>query len=463
MPFIFYDFETTGLSKQFDQFVQFGAVFADDDLNELDSLNIRCRRLPHIIPSPVAMRLTRNEPADLEECELSHYDATNVILDWCQSKGPCIYAGHNSMSFDEDFLRQALYQNLHEPFLTNTNGNSRADILLIAQCFFHHAPGVLEVPPGVGGRFVLRLGQLARANGIELSEEDAHDALADVRATVGVASVMKNGSPELWDHMIGFSSRHGVDEFLASEDRFFASFFFGGRPFSYVVTEVARSAEDDKEIALFDLTHDPINYIALSRDDLVEVLNSTPKVIRTIRSNKQPTLVPLARQSDYLRGDMPSAEVLTHRVQQLQEADEFRARLAEALPLRYEPFEQSDHVEERIYDGFPDDANKALMVRFHLTELEQRHQVVENFTDERFRELGNRLLCAQDERLVSDDGRATYRAWLQRRHHEEMDSGWRTVDEALREIDDIERENPADAEGYERLREYITSIAVEPA
>ena len=35
MPFVFYDLETSGLSKPFDQILQFGAIFADDDLESL--------------------------------------------------------------------------------------------------------------------------------------------------------------------------------------------------------------------------------------------------------------------------------------------------------------------------------------------------------------------------------------------------------------------------------------------
>lgn len=462
MPFIFYDFETTGLHKSFDQFIQFGAVYADDDLNELDNLDIRCRRLPHIIPSPVAMRLTRNEPEDLEECELSHYEATRTILDWCQSKGPCIYVGHNTMVFDEVFLRQALYQNLCEPYLTNTGGNSRADILHFAQGYFHHAPDVLDVPAGVGGRFVMKLGVLARANGIEFSEDEAHDALADVRATQKLARVMKQGDIKLWDILIGHASRYGVEDFLAEEEVIHASFFFGGRPFSYLVTEAARSQEDDKDIAFFDLTHDPANYIDMGREELVGVLNMSPKVIRPIRSNKHPILVPFDWPSGYVKGNVPSDEVLHERAGQIRDAVEFRERLAEALPLRYEPKEPSEHAEERIYDGFPDEANKALMAKFHITSPEGRYDVTQQFTDERLRELGVRMLCALDEISVPENDLASYWTWVQSRHYGEQEKGWRTVVQAMTEIDDLERENPGDSDEFDRLREYIYSIAVDP-
>ena len=58
MPYVFYDTETTGTETAFDQILQFAAIRTDDDLNELDRFNIRCRLLPHIVPSPGALRLT---------------------------------------------------------------------------------------------------------------------------------------------------------------------------------------------------------------------------------------------------------------------------------------------------------------------------------------------------------------------------------------------------------------------
>ncbi len=58
MTFIFYDTETTGLETAFDQILQFAAIKTDDDLSELDRFDIRSRLMPHIVPSPGALRVT---------------------------------------------------------------------------------------------------------------------------------------------------------------------------------------------------------------------------------------------------------------------------------------------------------------------------------------------------------------------------------------------------------------------
>jgi len=395
----------------------------------------------------------------LEECEHSHYEATRRILNWCSEKGPVIFAGYNSMKFDEIFLRQALYQNLHGAYLTNTNGNSRADIMQLVQGFLHHAPGVLTPVMGNSGRQVLRLGDLARANGIDLSEEDAHDALADVRATVALSRVMRDGEPEIWNALMQHSNRFDVDAFLADQTAFFASFFYGGRPFSYVMCEAARNRDDAKEVALFDLTRDPQGYMAMTVDELVEVLHDSPKVIRTIRTNNQPTLIGIDHPSPFLRGEMPDQQVLEDRVNVLRESDEFRANLAVALTQRYEPFEPGIHVEEKIYDGFPSAADSALMDSFHTRPVDERYGICQNFEDDRLRELGSRIIHSNWPDHLPDGERVRISGWIQQRHHDGEAGPWRTVDAAITEIGDLERENPDDAEEFAALRRYINDIA----
>jgi exodeoxyribonuclease-1 len=50
--FAFYDFETTGTSAAFDQPLQFAAILTDDEFNQIERVDIRCRLSPHILPAP---------------------------------------------------------------------------------------------------------------------------------------------------------------------------------------------------------------------------------------------------------------------------------------------------------------------------------------------------------------------------------------------------------------------------
>jgi exonuclease I len=49
--FAFYDFETTSTSAAFDQPIQFAAILTDDEFNQIERVDIRCRLSPHILPA----------------------------------------------------------------------------------------------------------------------------------------------------------------------------------------------------------------------------------------------------------------------------------------------------------------------------------------------------------------------------------------------------------------------------
>src|SRR5207302_7421222 len=139
-----YDTETTGTDRVFDQILQFAAVRTDDEFNELEHFNLRCRLLPHVVPSPSAMQVTGVAAAQLLNAELpTHYTMVRAIREKLLSWKPTLFIGYNSLDFDENLLRQALYQTLHPPYLTNTDGNCRADALRIARASTLFAPNAL--------------------------------------------------------------------------------------------------------------------------------------------------------------------------------------------------------------------------------------------------------------------------------------------------------------------------------
>jgi exodeoxyribonuclease-1 len=96
MPYVFYDTETTGTETALDQILQFAAIKSDDDFNELDRLNLRCRLLPHIVPSPGALRATTISPAILTDLALpSHYEMILQVRARLIEWSPATFIGFN--------------------------------------------------------------------------------------------------------------------------------------------------------------------------------------------------------------------------------------------------------------------------------------------------------------------------------------------------------------------------------
>ena len=108
MNFVFYDTETTGINTAFDQILQFGAIRTDDNLNEIDRFETRCRLLPHVVPAPMALKVTGVAPEMLTDQALpSHYEAMRNVYAKLSDWSPSVFVGYNSISFDENLLRQA--------------------------------------------------------------------------------------------------------------------------------------------------------------------------------------------------------------------------------------------------------------------------------------------------------------------------------------------------------------------
>ena len=291
MPYVFYDTETTGTETAFDQILQFAAIRTDDSFNELERLNVRCRLLPHVVPSPGALRATRVTPAMLTDPSLpSHYEAIRQIraklLEW----SPATFIGFNSLEFDENLLRQALFQTLHSAYLTNTNGNARSDVMRVAHAVSIYASDSIVVPTNDQGRQTFGLDRLAPANGYR--HDKAHEAMADVEATIYMARLARDRALEIWQAMNRASTKDGVKEYVAAQSMFSLTERYFGRTFSWLVTPCGQNPNYDGQLAVFDLYYDPDDYRSLSAEELVSVLNASPKVILSLRANSQPVMMP---------------------------------------------------------------------------------------------------------------------------------------------------------------------------
>ena len=60
--FIFYDFETSSSNKRWGQIIQVGAILVNDNLQELDRFEARCRLSPGVIPEAMALIVNKTTP-----------------------------------------------------------------------------------------------------------------------------------------------------------------------------------------------------------------------------------------------------------------------------------------------------------------------------------------------------------------------------------------------------------------
>jgi exodeoxyribonuclease-1 len=400
MSYVFYDTETTGIDTAFDQILQFAAIKTDADLNELDRFEIRCRLMPHIVPAPGAMKVTGVTVSQLHDtAHCTHYDMVRKIrakmLEW----SPAVILGYNSIDYDENILRQAFYKTLHPPYLTNTNGNCRGDVLRMVRSASILEPDAIVIPVDAKGKNIFKLDKVAPANGFDHSA--AHDALADVEATIHLCRLLMSKAPAVWSTGMRFSQKASVIDYVSSERVFCWCEFFGGAPHSWLVTPIGQNPQNSGEYYVFDLQFDPDTLAALSDEKLATALTRSPKPVRRLKCNAAPMLAAIEDAPAITVALALSSDELERRADVLEQNDGLRARLIAALEAGREPFETSPHVEKQIYDGFWPRSDDVLMETFHTVPWEQRLAIADSFQDKRLKTLALHLIHIERPDLLN--------------------------------------------------------------
>ena len=211
VTYLFYDIESSGLSKAFDQVLQFAAIRTDRQLKEIERHEIKVRLRPDIIPSPLAILTNRISMSDLGK-GLSEYEATRQIHGMLNEPGT-VSLGYNTLGFDDEFLRFSFHRNLLPPYTHQfRNGCRRMDLYPIAIIYWLYRKEIL-VWPEIGGKPSLKLEHLGSVN--RLLTGQSHEALVDVETTVELARhfIKEN---KMWNFLEGYFDKetdaHRIDE-----------------------------------------------------------------------------------------------------------------------------------------------------------------------------------------------------------------------------------------------------------
>jgi len=197
--YLFYDIETSGLNKAFDQIIQFAAIRTDMLLAEIERINFLVKLRPDVIISPQAI-ITHQISVSDAMSGICEYEAALKIHKLINEPGT-ISMGYNSMGFDDEFLRFTFHRNLLPPYTHQyLNGCRRMDLFPITIMYWLFRQNVLNWPES-NGKPSLKLEHLSAENKLTLG--NAHDALADVEATVSLAKQFMKET-EIWNYLTGF-------------------------------------------------------------------------------------------------------------------------------------------------------------------------------------------------------------------------------------------------------------------
>lgn len=434
MPYIFYDTETTGIDNRYGQIVQFAAVFTDDDFNIIDRIDVHCRRQAHVVPEPGALLVTGLKPEELDDRRVSNYEMMRDIHHWIKKRSPATIIGYNSNNFDEKYMRQGFYKSLFPLFLTNTGGNEKADLLTIAHSTFIHAPGKIKAEDANKKRS-FELTNMCNSNKIKFEEETAHDALADVIATVKLAKLLKKRSPKVWKQMMNNADRGQVEHFVETTPVYCLSECYFNRATSFPVTTLSAHPKNPARYAVFDLTHDPKTYFAMSEEELKAVMTGRKKAgIRNLFANKQPMALPLDFAPTAEKELWPNKKELKKRAQAIAENVEFREKVEKVMGEVFVFDQAPDFIEERIYEGFPDKLEQTRINKFHNADWKGRLRLTDTIKDDRLRKIARRIVYDNAPEVMPVKMRKAMDGWVKKRLHDKQMVPWVNYEAAMDEL-----------------------------
>tara|TARA_B100000401_G_C52780158_1_gene707835 strand:- start:151 stop:1572 length:1422 start_codon:yes stop_codon:yes gene_type:complete len=440
MPnFVFYDFETSSSNKFWGQIIQIGAILTNDNLEELDRFDARCRLNPGIVPEAMALIVNKSSPKMLKNSNLSHYEMIRQFVDTLKKWGKASYIGFNSIEFDEEFLRSTLFQTLEYPYLTSTNGNTRGDILGLARAANLYYPKTLKNSVNDKGNDVYKLDQMAPLNGIE--HGDAHSAIGDVIATVGIAKIIANKAPNVWKASQKTMDKTMSLELIKKEHYFCTNEYFYGKSRPYVQTFVCQHPKYQWPLC-FDLKHDPRNFLDLPIQELAAAMKKNPKFLRTVRHNKHPVIMNPSYSSLFEEYKIIGSKKLSERAKLIRENKNFSNKIISIKEDEAEEREQSKsqedvYNEESIYSKFTTNEDNKLMPEFHKSEWGEKLSILPKFKDERLKYFGKKLFYAEKPDLLTKEDYNLIHKDTAKKLLSTNDEKWNTIPRTYSEIDTL--------------------------
>ncbi len=311
--FLFYDLETFGSDPRRSRIAQFAAIRTDAALEVIETpVSMLVQPADDLLPSPVATLITGITPQHARAEGMPEAEALARIHDLVATPGTCTL-GYNSIRFDDEFLRFGFWRNF-QPIYTREweHGNSRFDLLDMLRLTHALRPQGIVWPARADGSGItsFKLEDLATANGVR--DGSAHEALSDVRATLGMARAVLRAQPRLWHYALQLRAKAIVSELLdAIKPRILlhvSGRYPGERLHAAAVLPLVALDHKQRETVVADLGDDPGDWLHLdaeaitdrvftARADLPEGVKRIG--LKIVHNNRAPMLVPW----EYLRGD----------------------------------------------------------------------------------------------------------------------------------------------------------------
>lgn len=397
--FLWHDYETFGADPRRDRASQFAAIRTDAEFNEIgEPVTWYCRPSDDYLPHPQACLITGITPQQASRRGLPEAEFAGRINALMSEPGTCTL-GYNSLRFDDEVSRHLFYRNFLDPYAREwQNGNSRWDLIDVVRAFHALRPEGIEWPRREDGAPSFKLEHLTAANAIE--HVGAHDALADVRATIALARLLKARNAKLFDYLLRLRSKREVARLLDIPSRkpmlHISRRYPASRGCAALVVPLAEHPSNPNGIVVYDLSVDPTPLFSLSveavrervfvgTDELAEGESRIP--LKVIHINKSPVVLPISAVTDDVAKRVGLDRGLCERHWQALCNDADSARKAAAVFAEVPPEGPRDPDLMLYSGGFFSPADRQEMQRVRDTDPGRLAEASFAFQDSRLEEM----------------------------------------------------------------------------
>lgn len=377
--FFFFDYETFGVHPGLDRPCQFAGVRTDIDFNIIgEPLVIYCRPPFDYLPQPEACLITGITPQLAMEKGLPEPEFIQTILKEFSVPNTCSL-GYNNIRFDDEVTRYTLYRNFQDPYGWSwQNNNSRWDLLDVMRTAYALRPDGINWPVNSDGVTSFKLEHLSVANGIE--HANAHDAMADVIATIEMAKRLKSAQPKLFQYLYQHRDKNknkALIDIVNMTPLVHVSGMFGTeRNNLSLVAPIGWHPNNNNAVIAIDLAKDPSPLLELDAQALKQRLytkkadlaqDELPAPIKLIHINKCPVLadIKVLREQDINRLNFDK-ETCLKNLAIIQNNPQIRTKLNEIF-IQDAEYEAKDNVDTQLYSGFFSPADRNEMERIRKT------------------------------------------------------------------------------------------------
>ncbi|MCK3657166.1 exodeoxyribonuclease I [Pasteurellaceae bacterium Pebbles2] len=398
--FFIYDYESFGVNPAEDRPAQFAGIRTDKDFNIIgEPVMLYCKQTNDYLPAPEAVLVTGITPQECNEKGVSEPEFAARILAEFSQPNTCVM-GFNNIRYDDEMTRYTFYRNFIDPYEYSwKNGNSRWDLLDLVRACYALRPEGIEWAYDDGRMPSFRLEKLTQANGIEHS--NAHDAMADVYATIAMTKLIKEKQPRFFQFFFENRGKKQIEAMIDVAEMtplVHVSGMLGNyRGNCTWIAPIAWHPTNQNAVIVCDLSQNVDDLLHKSVEELrtnlyskkadLESRGILPVPLKLVHINKCPIIAPaktlLPENAERLG---INREFCLENLKKLRNSVEVRSKIEDIFRQERE-FEPSDNVETELYNGFFSQNDKNNMAILRQIEAEKLAETGLSFEDKRIPEL----------------------------------------------------------------------------